>query len=52
MVEVLFEPHTELTTPLTYDITAWSLPYAYGLEAVASTTLVSGNNGASEKKSF
>ncbi|SDW30752.1 M14 family metallopeptidase [Aequorivita viscosa] len=50
MVEVLFEPHTELTTPLTYDITAWSLPYAYGLEAVASTTLVSGNNGASEKK--
>lgn len=50
MVEVLFEPHTELTTPLTYDITAWSLPYAYGLEAVASTTLVSANNNASEKK--
>ncbi len=50
MVEVLFEPHTELTTPLTYDITAWSLPYAYGLEAVASTTLVSANNSASEKK--
>src|SRR5690554_1741398 len=50
MVEVLFEPHTELTTPLTYDITAWSLPYAYGLEAVASTTLISGNNNVSEKK--
>lgn len=50
MVEVLFEPHTELTTPLTYDITAWSLPYAYGLKAVASTTLVSANNNASEKK--
>lgn len=50
MVEVLFEPHTELTTPLTYDITAWSLPYAYGLEAVASTTLVSANNSASESK--
>ncbi|HLW31455.1 MAG TPA: M14 family metallopeptidase, partial [Aequorivita sp.] len=43
MVQVLFEPHTELTTPVTYDITAWSLPYAFGLEAVASTTLVSAN---------
>ncbi len=40
MVQVLFEPNATLSTPLTYDITAWSLPYAYGLEAVASTTLV------------
>lgn len=37
MVEVLFEPDTELVDSLTYDITAWSLPFAYGLEAVAST---------------
>lgn len=44
MVQVLFEPNTALSTPLTYDITAWSLPYAYGLEAVASTTLVVSNN--------
>lgn len=43
MVQVLFEPNTKLSTPLTYDITAWSLPYAYGLEAVASKTLVSAN---------
>ncbi|PVW13546.1 M14 family metallopeptidase [Marixanthomonas spongiae] len=41
MVEVLFEPKTKLSTPVTYDITAWSLPYAYGLDAVASTSLVS-----------
>ncbi|QAA82906.1 zinc carboxypeptidase [Aequorivita sp. H23M31] len=41
MVEVLFEPQTMLSTPVTYDITAWSLPYAFGLEAVASSTLVS-----------
>jgi hypothetical protein len=27
---------------LTYDITAWSLPYAYGLEAIASESLVAG----------
>src|SRR5690606_14919029 len=40
MVQVLFEPNAALSTPLTYDITAWSLPYAFGLEAVASTTLI------------
>ena len=37
LVHVLLEPEAVLTTPLTYDITAWSLPYAYGLDAVAST---------------
>lgn len=50
MVQVLFEPATELSTPITYDITAWSLPYAFGLEAVASTSLVSANNNASVVK--
>ncbi|SRX75211.1 M14 family metallopeptidase [Aequorivita antarctica] len=43
MVQVLFEPNAALSTPVTYDITAWSLPYAYGLEAVASAILVSTN---------
>jgi hypothetical protein len=33
MVQVLFEPKTVISDSLTYDITAWSLPYAYGLEA-------------------
>lgn len=41
MVKVLFEPQTQLADSLTYDITAWSLPYAYGLDAVATTSLVS-----------
>ncbi|MGY5850202.1 M14 metallopeptidase family protein [Salegentibacter sp. F14] len=41
MVDVLFEPSTTLVDSLTYDITAWSLPYAYGLEAVASQREVS-----------
>lgn len=36
LVKVLFEPNAKLSDSLTYDITAWSLPYAYGLEAVAS----------------
>ncbi|PCJ96900.1 MAG: zinc carboxypeptidase [Flavobacteriaceae bacterium] len=40
LVKVLFEPHAKLTDSLTYDITAWSLPYAYGLDAIASENLV------------
>lgn len=50
MVQVLFEPNAALSTPITYDITAWSLPYAFGLEAVASTTLVSANNNVEQTK--
>ena len=33
MVNVLFEPKTTLVDSATYDITAWSLPYIYGLNA-------------------
>lgn len=40
MVKALFEPQAKLEDSLTYDITAWSLPYAYGLDAVASTSKV------------
>jgi hypothetical protein len=40
MVKVLFEPNAKLSDSLTYDITAWSLPYAYGLDAIASTSKV------------
>ncbi len=40
MVKVLFEPNTKLSDSLTYDITAWSVPYAYGLNAIASRSLV------------
>lgn len=36
LVKVLFEPQARLTDSLTYDITAWALPYAYGLTALAS----------------
>ena len=41
MVKVLFEPNAKLSDSLTYDITAWSLPYAYGFKAIASKTKVS-----------
>ncbi|WP_179315764.1 M14 metallopeptidase family protein [Winogradskyella undariae] len=40
MVKVLFEPNAKLSDSLTYDITAWSLPYAYGLDAIASTSKI------------
>lgn len=36
MVKVLFEPKPKLVDSMTYDITAWSLPYVYGLTAYAS----------------
>ena len=44
LVKVLFEPKAKLSDSLTYDITAWSLPYAYGLEAIASPSLVTLQN--------
>ncbi len=38
LTRVLFEPDPSLPDSLTYDITAWALPYAYGMDAVATTT--------------
>ena len=35
MVKVLFEPNAKLSDSLTYDITAWSIPYVFGLETYA-----------------
>jgi hypothetical protein len=35
MVQVLFEPSSRLVDSNTYDITAWALPYVYGLDAYA-----------------
>ena len=43
MVKVLFEPKTKLSDSVTYDITAWALPYAYGLNAYASKEKVPSN---------
>jgi hypothetical protein len=36
LVKVLFEPNSKLVDSITYDITAWSLPYVYGLTAYAT----------------
>ena len=37
MAQILLEPSAELVDSMTYDITAWALPYAHGLETYAST---------------
>ena len=42
MTKILFEPHTMLEDSNTYDITAWALPYAYGLEAYGVEQKVEG----------
>jgi len=36
MLKVLFEPQSKLVDSATYDITAWSLPYVYGVTAYAT----------------
>ncbi len=40
LVKVLFEPTTRVPDSLTYDITAWGLPYAYGVDAHALSSRV------------
>lgn len=36
LVQALFEPKAKLEDSVTYDITAWSVPYVYGLESYAT----------------
>ncbi|MDB2457135.1 M14 family metallopeptidase [Flavobacteriaceae bacterium] len=36
LIQALFEPNTKIGDSVTYDITSWSLPYAYGLKAIAT----------------
>jgi hypothetical protein len=40
LIHVLFEPNTKLNDSITYDITAWSLPFAYDVNALLSTKKV------------
>lgn len=43
LTQVLFEPEAQLQDSLTYDITSWALPYAYGVEAYALQEKLEGN---------
>jgi len=61
LVKVLFEPKPQLEDSLTYDITAWALPYSFGVKAYAlptrlaadatapAPTMVKGSAAATEK---
>ena len=40
LASVLFEPEAALADSLSYDITAWALPYVYGVDAYALTVHV------------
>lgn len=40
LAQILLEPRTALVDSVTYDITAWGVPYAYGINAFASEQLV------------
>lgn len=44
LAHILMEPKTKLVDSVTYDITAWGVPYAYGLEAYATTQPVQVSN--------
>ena len=47
LLKILFEPKSMLEDSVTYDITAWSLPYAYGLPTYGLTAQLSMTNNQS-----
>jgi len=51
MIKVLLEPRTKLVDSATYDISAWSLPYAYGITAWATKEKIS-ETGAFNKSTL
>ena len=49
LARVLLEPITQVNDSNTYDITAWSLPYAYGVHGYASKEKLAIQNGYTVK---
>ncbi len=49
LIKVLFEPKSKLSDSVTYDITAWSLPYVYGVQAYAVKEKINAGNFATAK---
>ncbi len=52
LVKVLFEPKAKLSDSVTYDITAWSLPYAYGLDALATESSITKTTSPNHDEEF
>lgn len=44
LLRVLFERNARLTDSVTYDITAWSVPFAYGLVTYGVNNFINGND--------
>ena len=40
LVQALFEPKPEIEDSITYDLTAWAMPFAYGLESYATPSKI------------
>jgi len=49
MVKVLFEPKTMLEDSITYDVTAWALPYIYEVETYATSEHIETNKNYENK---
>lgn len=49
LAHILFEPKTKLVDSVTYDITAWGIPYAYGIQAYATKQFISSSATESGK---
>lgn len=52
LVRVLFEPQSKLSDSVTYDITAWSVPYAYGIDCYAVKEKIPAVSNKSNAKSI
>ncbi|MDN5203982.1 M14 family metallopeptidase [Fulvivirgaceae bacterium BMA10] len=48
-VRSLFEPEAKLSDSITYDITAWAIPYSFGLNAYAVTERINTNSNTGQK---
>lgn len=48
LAQILFEPKTKLVDSVTYDITAWGVPYAYGIQAYATSQMIEVNTSTEE----
>ncbi|BDD02691.1 M14 family metallopeptidase [Aureibacter tunicatorum] len=44
LIDVIFEPSSKLEDSLTYDVTAWSVPYMFDLDVVATSVDVYGSS--------
>lgn len=48
LVKVLFEPRSKLSDSVTYDITAWSLPFVFGMQSYAVREKIIVNRSAAK----